>query len=75
MRRVRKEANICLSIPKGRKGIELAIPESDFAYGLPGKPSTPIKDIICNYYGDNAALQTIKRYQRISKIVFMTIIT
>ena len=71
MQRTRKEANIRLNIPKGKRGVELTIPEADFAYGMPGKPSTPIKEVICNYYGGSAASETMKRYEMISKIVIL----
>lgn len=75
MERVRKEADVRLNISRGKKGVELTIPEADFTYGMPGKPSTPIKEVICNYYGDNAAYETMKRYEMISKIViFITVI-
>ena len=74
MERVRRDADVRLNFPKGRRGVELVIPDPDFVYGLPVKPPTPIKDVICNYYGDSAACETMMRYEQIAKIVCLFII-
>ena len=69
MTKARKEIDIRLKPSKGKKGIELSIPDADFSYGKPTKPPTPIKQVMHNYYGENAASDTIKRYEEIDKIV------
>lgn len=66
---MRKETNVRLNPTKGKKGIELSIPNSDFSYGKPTKPATPIKNVVHNYYGEAAASETVQRYDDISKIV------
>ncbi len=32
----------------------LRLPDESFTYGKALRPSTPIKDVVCNYYGDVA---------------------
>lgn len=33
----------------------MAIPSEDFTYGVPNRPSTPIKNVICNVYAEEEA--------------------
>lgn len=65
----KEAAGIRLKPHKGTKGVEIAIPDANFSYGMPTKPPTPIKDVICNYYGEKAEKETIRRYEEISKLV------
>lgn len=69
MTKARKEMDAKLKPNKGKKGVELSIPEPDFTYGKPTKPPTPIKDVIGHTYGETAAAQTMQKYEEISKSV------
>ena len=33
---------------------EIQLPDDNFTYGNPMRPSTPIKDVLGNFYGDVA---------------------
>ena len=39
------------SLKEGQKVYGVQIPDEDFTYGVPNRPSTPIKNVICNSYG------------------------
>ncbi len=69
MTKVRKEVDTRLKPPKGKKGVELTIPDADFTYGKPTKPPTPIKQVVGNFYGETAELQATKKYEELAKIV------
>ena len=64
-----KELNIRLKMPKGRRGVVMDLPSSDFVYGKPTKTPTPIKNVICNYYGETAAALTERAYREYGSIV------
>mmetsp|Transcript_29092 Transcript_29092/g.21067 ORF Transcript_29092/g.21067 Transcript_29092/m.21067 type:complete len:85 (-) Transcript_29092:262-516(-) len=42
-------------------------PEDDFKYGIPNRPSTPIKSVMNNDYGMSAEMGIDKRYETIEK--------
>jgi hypothetical protein len=65
----RKDMNVLLKPKEGKKGVELTIPDQDFCYGKPTKPPTPIKQVVGNFYGENAESSSIKKYQDLNKIV------
>ena len=69
MTKVRQDAEVRLKPTKGKKGIELSIPDAEFSYGKPTKPPTPIKQVVGNFYGETAAAQTVQKYEVISKMV------
>ena len=54
-----------LKEPKRDRGIVL--PEEDFIYGQPNRPSTPIKAVMQGFYGDVAEQQTLQRYEIIKE--------
>jgi len=39
----------------GVKGVALLLPEEEFAFGLPNRPSTPIRSVMSHEYGNDAA--------------------
>ena len=39
-----------MKVKEGRKYYDIQIPNEDFTYGIENKPSTPIKNVICNSY-------------------------
>ncbi|CDW82404.1 rna 3-terminal phosphate cyclase [Stylonychia lemnae] len=59
--------NIRLREPSGAvlKSINRSIklPDESFTYGKSLRPSTPIKDVVCNFYADVAEQQMLSRYQ------------
>ena len=69
MDKVKKETNIRLNVPKGRRGVVMELPSEDFVYGMPTKPPTPIKNVICNYYGEVAAALTERTYKEYARFV------
>lgn len=44
---------------------EIQLPDDSFTYGNPLRPSTPIKDVLGNFYGDVAEQIMISRYDNI----------
>jgi len=40
----------------------LRLPDESFTYGKALRPSTPIKDVVCNFYGDVAEQEMLTRY-------------
>ncbi|EAR89726.2 hypothetical protein TTHERM_00974270 (macronuclear) [Tetrahymena thermophila SB210] len=47
----RKRVDARMKVVKGRNALPLYIPEEEFRYGLPNRPSTPIKLVLGNCYG------------------------
>ena len=41
----------------------LYLPEEEFQYGKANRPSTPVGDVISNYYGDVASKQLSQKYE------------
>jgi hypothetical protein len=37
-------------IKEGQKYFDIKLPPEDFVFGIPNRPSTPIKNVICNTY-------------------------
>lgn len=58
-----------MKVQRGRKGVIMELPNEDFTYGMPTKPTTPIKSVICNYYGETAEAEIQRRYAEIFKVV------
>ena len=50
----RRNIDIRQKVRVGQKFKKYELPEEDFTYGLPNRPSTPIKDVINNAYGNRA---------------------
>ena len=44
---------------------EIQLPDDNFTYGNPLRPSTPIKDVLGNFYGDVAEQTMVTRYDQI----------
>lgn len=40
-----------------KRRLDNNIPASEFSYGKPNRPSTPINGVISNHYGDSALLE------------------
>ena len=73
MTKVRKQTDVRLDPPKGKKAVELSVPDAEFSYGKPTKPPTPIKQVVHNFYGDNAEADKVKKYDEISKMVLLSL--
>jgi hypothetical protein len=43
------------------------LPEDNFTYGRPLRPSTPIRDVLGNFYGDVAEHMMVTRYDLMKK--------
>ena len=43
----------------------MILPDESFTYGKALRPSTPIKDVVSNFYGDVAQQQILMRYDAI----------
>lgn len=54
-------------LPRGHKGKEIRLPPSDFAYGVPNRTPTPIKDVINNAYGNAAEARLNEEYKEFIK--------
>ena len=48
----RKDHEIKVKVKEGQKYYGVSIPNEDFCYGVANRPSTPIKEVICNVYAD-----------------------
>ena len=60
----RKTVDIRQKIRIGKKGKKIYLPAEGFAYGLPNRPSTPIKDVLNNAYGTRGENIIRKEYGR-----------
>jgi len=47
---------------KGKMELDLCIPDKDFYYGVPNRPSTPVKKVINNDYGNESEKIMINNY-------------
>ena len=52
-------------IPSGKKGRTINLPPDDFAYGVPNRTPTPIKEVINNEYGNKAEQKQLRKYSNI----------
>ena len=60
----RKTVDIRQKIRIGHKGKKIYLPDENFTYGLPNRPSTPIKDVLSNAYGNREENIIRKEYGR-----------
>ena len=51
----RKDNEIKQKLKEGQKYYGISIPNEQFTYGVPNRPSTPIKNVICNTYAEDEA--------------------
>lgn len=51
----RKNNEIKVKVKEGQKLYGVQIPNEEFVYGVPNRPSTPIKNVICNTYAKEEA--------------------
>ena len=58
----RQTVDIRQRIPKGKKTYNIKLPPSDFAYGVPNRTPTPIKDVINGEYGNRAENHILREY-------------
>ena len=58
----RQTVDIRQRIPKGKKTFNIKLPPSDFAYGVPNRTPTPIKDVINGEYGNRAENHILREY-------------
>lgn len=49
---------------KGQKNIPIMIPQQEFVYGVPNRPSTPVKLVIGNCYGIQKEAEIKDKYMR-----------
>ena len=65
----RKEQDIRLKEPSGAilktMNRSIRLPDESFTYGKALRPSTPIKDVVCNFYADVAEQEMLNRYDYI----------
>lgn len=54
-------------LPQGHKGKEIRLPPPDFAYGVPNRTPTPIKDVINHAYGNAAEALLNEEYKEFIK--------
>ena len=59
----RKTVDIRQKMRKGGKEKRIYLPDEDFAYGLPNRTPTPIKDVLYNTYGNRAEDMIRNEYQ------------
>jgi len=48
----RKDNEIKVKVKEGQKYYGVSIPNEEFTYGVSNRPSTPIKEVICNVYAE-----------------------
>merc|ERR1712166_611679 len=53
---------------KGKMELDLCIPDSDFYYGVPNRPSTPVKKVINNDYGNESEKIMVNNYANMMAI-------
>ena len=63
----RKNIDIRKKVKYGSKERHIVLPPEDFAYGVPNRPPTPIKDVINNAYGNRAESVIRKEYATFMK--------
>lgn len=54
MSNFRGTADARVKVKEGQKFFDIRLPPEDFVYGIPNKPSTPIKNVVCNTYAKEA---------------------
>ena len=59
----RQNVDIRKKIKQGIKKRAIYLPPEDFAYGVPNRPSTPMKNVVNNEYGNVAEEEIKKDYQ------------
>ena len=59
----RQNVDIRKKIKQGIKKRAIFLPPEDFAYGVPNRPSTPMKNVVNNEYGNVAEEEIKKDYQ------------
>ena len=50
-------------ISKRRGDGRMYLPEEEFIYGRPNRPSTPVGDVVSNYYGEKATNEISQKYE------------
>ena len=50
---------------EGKLNREIKLPPENFAYGIPNRPSTPIKNVVNNAYGNKAEFIIRKEYDKL----------
>jgi len=63
IRDFRKDHNAYETPKSGQKALKVVLPEENFIYGNPNKPSTPINAVLSNEYGMRAALVAQEIYK------------
>lgn len=50
----RGNSDVRVKVKEGQKYFDIKLPPEDFVFGIPNRPSTPIKNVICNTYAKDA---------------------
>ena len=58
---LRKMVDIRIMQAQGTQNYPIKLPQEEFIYGKPNRPSTPIKDVVTNFYGDVGEQQALLR--------------
>jgi len=59
----RKSHSVFENVKQGQKTIKITLPEEEFSYGNPNKPSTPFTSVLSNEYGTRSGLITQELYK------------
>ena len=60
----RKAHDARMKEPTGLQKQTIRLPEEGFAYGKPNRPSTPIKGVVGNFFGELAEMEMNDKYSR-----------
>lgn len=57
-----------VKVKEGQKYFDIKLPPEDFVFGIPNRPSTPIKNVICNTYAKDAE-EAQKEREAVLKVI------
>lgn len=58
-----------VKVKEGQKYYDIKLPPEEFIYGIPNRPSTPIKNVICNTYATGPAEQLKEEREAVFKVL------
>lgn len=62
----RKTNDIRIKEARGKKDLTVSLPDPEFYFGIPNRPSTPIDKVVSNDYGNVASIEKHEVYSHIS---------
>jgi len=57
-----------VKVKEGQKYFDIKLPPEEFVFGIPNRPSTPIKNVICNTYAKEAE-EALKEREAVLKVL------